>query len=82
VTIALSSAALLHAIRLKTIRSWVIYATTVTLGLYTFIFSIFVIIGHAVYVIIIIRLSKTVINYLLATLAGILALVPGFCCYY
>jgi len=53
VTIALSSAALLHAIRLKTIRSWVIYATTVTLGLYTFIFSIFVIIGHAVYVIII-----------------------------
>jgi uncharacterized membrane protein len=78
VTIALSSAALLHAIRLKTIRSWVIYAATVTLGLYTFIFSLFVIIGHAVYVIIIehFRLSKTVINYFLATLVGILAFSP------
>lgn len=78
VTIALSSAALLHAIRLKTIRSWGIYAATVALGLYTFIFSIFVIIGHAVYVITIdrFRLSKTLINYLLATIAGILAFSP------
>ena len=66
VTIALSSAALLHAIRLKSIRSWVIYAATVALGLYTFIFSIFVIIGHAVYVICYLGIPLAV-AYLLAT---------------
>lgn len=78
VTTALPCAALLHAIRLKTIGSWVIYAASVALGLYTFIFSIFVIIGHAVYVIIIerFRLSKTVIYYSLATIAGLLAFSP------
>ena len=78
VTTALSSAALLHAIRLKNIRTWAIYAVTVALGLYTFIFSVFVIIGYALYVIILerLRLSKTVINYLLSTITGVLAFSP------
>lgn len=78
VTTALSSAALLHAIRLKNIRSWIIYAVTVALGLYTFIFSVFVIIGHTIYVIILerLRFSKTVINYLLTTVVAVLAFSP------
>lgn len=78
VTILLSSAALLRAIRLKTKLSWGIYAITVAVGLYTFLFSGLVAIGHGIYVVITekFRLSKTVTNYLLASLAGVVAFTP------
>ncbi|NMG07201.1 glycosyltransferase family 39 protein [Brasilonema sp. UFV-L1] len=77
-TILLSSATLLRAMRLKTKLSWVMYAVTVVLGLYTFLFSGLVIIAHGIYVVATesFRLTKTVIAYLLASLLGFLALTP------
>ncbi len=78
VTILLSSAALLRAMRLKTKLSWGIYAATVALGLYTYLFSGLVAIGHGIYVFINenFRLSKTLTAYILASLAGFIAFVP------
>lgn len=78
VTILLSSAALLQAMRLKTKFSWGIYAVTLAIGLYTFLFSGLVAIAHGIYVVISesFRLSKTVTAYLLASLVGILAYAP------
>jgi uncharacterized membrane protein len=78
VTILLSSAALLRAMRVKTKLSWGIYAATIPLGLYTFLLSGLVAIGHGIYVLVTesFRLSKTVTAYLLASLAGFLAFLP------
>lgn len=78
VMILLSGAALLRAMRLKTKLSWGVYALTVALGLYSFLFSGLVAIGHGVYVVATerFRLSKTVTSYLLASLAGLLAFEP------
>lgn len=80
VTILLSSAALLRAIRLKTKISWGMYALTVTLALYSFLFSGLVAIGHGIYVVITesFRLSKTVTAYLLASILSIIAFMPWF----
>ncbi|NEO21929.1 MULTISPECIES: glycosyltransferase family 39 protein [unclassified Moorena] len=85
-TIILSCASLLRAIR-KTkdstkvtsyLWSWVIYAITLALSLYTFLFSIFVAIGHGIYVFIIerFRFNKTLIAYLISSGAGFLAFSP------
>ncbi len=78
VTTLLSSATLLRAMRLKTKLSWGMYAVTVALGLYTFLFSGLVTIAHGVYLFATesLRLSKTVIAYLLASLLGFLAFTP------
>jgi len=78
VTILLSSASLLQAMRRHTKLSWGIYATTVALGLYTFLFSGLVVIGHGIYVVITerFRLSKTVTAYLLASFTGLLIFAP------
>ncbi len=78
VTILLSSAALLKSMRVQTRRSWVIYAITVALNIYCHWFSVLVIISHAIYVAVVekVRLSKTVIAYLLSSLLGFLAFVP------
>lgn len=88
VTILLSSAALLRAIRIQTKFSWVMYTATLSLGLYAFTFSGFVALGHGVYVIANdrealasfrasrFRLSKTVSAYLFALLVGLLTFAP------
>ena len=77
-TILLSSAVLLWAMRTKTKISWGTYAVTVALGLYTFIFTGLVAFGHSIYVIATERfkLTKTVKNYLIASIVGLLAFVP------
>lgn len=77
-TILLSSAALLRAMRLQSKPSWIVYAATVVLGLYTYLFSVLVVIAHGIYVIAIerFRWSKAVKAYLIATLGGILVFVP------
>jgi uncharacterized membrane protein len=76
--ILLSSAALLRGMRLKTNSSWVVYAATLAVGFYAHLLFAMVAIGHGIYVVIIekIRLNKTVIGYLLASIAGIIALSP------
>ena len=78
VTILLSSAALLRAMRVKTKLSWVIYSVTVVANLYTFLFSGLVLLGQAIYVVAVerCRLSKTLIGYLVASLAALFAFVP------
>lgn len=78
VMILLSSAALLQAIRLKSVYSWAIYALTLGIALYTFLFSAFIAIGHGIYVIGTegFRLSKTVIAYLKATFIAFIAFLP------
>jgi uncharacterized membrane protein len=80
VTILLSSAVLLRAIRLHTKLSWVTYAVTVVLGLYTYLYFGLVAIAHAIYVIATegVRRSKITASYLLASLAGVLAFALWF----
>ncbi len=80
VTILLSSAALLRALRLKTKFSWGIYVATVALSHYTFPFSMFFLIGHGIYVAATerFRLSKTFKAYLVAFVAGISVFTPWF----
>lgn len=78
VTILLSSAALLQALRLKTKVSWGIYAVTLTASLYTFLLSIPVAIGHGIYVITLekFRFSKTLLSYLVASFLSTLFFLP------
>jgi uncharacterized membrane protein len=92
VTILVSSASLLRAIRLKRKRDWGIYAASLTLSLYTFPLSILVAIAHGIYVAIAevpkffksidrsrkarIKISKTFSNYLIASIASIVAYAP------
>jgi uncharacterized membrane protein len=88
VTILLSSAALLQATRRPTLfnwrflkwefLNWGIYALTLTVSLYTFLFSAFVAIAHGIYIIISekLRWTKTVQAYLLATSIVLIAFAP------
>ncbi|HBB35191.1 MAG TPA: dolichyl-phosphate-mannose-protein mannosyltransferase [Cyanobacteria bacterium UBA8803] len=78
VTILLSSAALLRAMRLKTLSSWVIYSLSVALGLYAHPFSGFISIGHGIYVLITEKLSWTqrLVGYLLSSLLGVILFIP------
>lgn len=78
VTILLSSAALLQAMRLQTRLSWGIYSATLALGFYSFLFTGLVAIGHGIYVVATVgyRWSKTGKAYLLASLATLVAIAP------
>ncbi|NEU74782.1 hypothetical protein PI95_020035 [Hassallia byssoidea VB512170] len=92
VTILLSSASLLRAIRLESkskelakkhqasdsIFAWGIYAATLAVSLYTFLLSGFVALAHAIYILASAKFqfTKTVKNYLFASLAGFLAFMP------
>lgn len=78
VTILVASATLLRAIRLGSKRLWVMYAITVALGLYTFLFSALVTLAHGIYVFVIQRFqfTKLVKAYLVAASASFLAFVP------
>lgn len=78
VSILVSSAALLWAIRKKKILPWITYATTVSLGLYTHPFSAFVFFGHGIYVLVSekFRLNKAFKNYIFSSCLGILLFVP------
>jgi uncharacterized membrane protein len=70
--IVLSSGALLRALRLQTWQSWSIYSVTLLLGLYTYLFTGLVAIGHGVYV----GLRERRINRV--TLACLLSLLLAF----
>jgi uncharacterized membrane protein len=78
VTILLESAVLLRAIRLGSKKLWGIYAVTVALGLYTFLFSGLLAIAYGIYIFAIerFRFTKSVKAYLIATSAGFLAFIP------
>ena len=76
--VLLSSATLLRGMRLKTNNSWALYAATVALGFYSHLLFAMVALGHGIYVGIIerLRLNRTVIGYLIASIAGFIALSP------
>ncbi|MCF2149546.1 glycosyltransferase family 39 protein [Desmonostoc muscorum LEGE 12446] len=91
ITILLSSASLLRAIQLEAqdkdeltkqqpdiFATWSVYVITLTISLYTFLWSGFVAVAHGIYVIATARfqLTETVRNYLLATLVSFLAFMP------
>ncbi|MFN6472842.1 MAG: glycosyltransferase family 39 protein [Nostoc sp. SerVER01] len=78
VEILLSSAALLRAIRQEKKENWALYTLTLVLGLYTHLFTVLVIIAHGIYVVIQqqFHFSKTLLNYLLVSIAAFLILLP------
>ena len=78
VTILLSSASLLRAIRLKTKESWIIYAATIVLGLYSLPLILLTAIGHGIYVLLVTRWrwNQTIKAYLLASSTAVLAFTP------
>lgn len=78
VTILLSCIALLRAMRIKTPTSWRIYAVTLCLSLYTHLFTVFVAVGHGIYVATIekFRLNRTLLSYFIASLICFLFFTP------
>jgi len=73
-----ASAALLDAMQVDTFASWALYAVTLSLGLYTFLFSGLVAIGHGIYVIGLEQFRWTPIleHYLIASTVGLIAFLP------
>ncbi|NET03372.1 MAG: hypothetical protein F6K16_01265 [Symploca sp. SIO2B6] len=78
VTILLSSAALLRALRVNRLSTWGIYTVALTLSFYTFPFSIFVGMGQGIYVILRegFRFNRTVRAYLVTSLIALLSFLP------
>jgi len=76
--ILLSSALLLRALRLNTKLSWVAYAASVVFSLYSFLFSVFVLIGHGFYILLIkgLKPNTAIIRYLLVVCVGVSAFMP------
>jgi uncharacterized membrane protein len=81
VTVLIASATMLRALRVKTKMSWVIYAVTVSLGLYTHLFFGLTAIGHGIYIAVTerCRWTKTAIGGYLALFGGLLTFVPWLC---
>lgn len=77
-TILISSAAFLRAIRHNKKSNWLLYGITMALSLYTFLFSSFVFIAHTIYILIIerFRKTKTITNYLLTSSLIFLSFSP------
>lgn len=86
VTILVSSASLLRAMRRQRKQDWAIYAVSLTLSLYVFPFSILVAIAHGIHVVIAeisqrssqtrIKTSNILANYFIASIASIIAYAP------
>ncbi|MEH2225043.1 glycosyltransferase family 39 protein [Nostoc sp.] len=78
VTILVSSAALLRAIRQESFFTWAVYALTLALGFYTHLLMLMVAIAHGIYVVIRqkFRFHQTLRNYLLSSIAACLMFLP------
>ncbi|MBN3958966.1 glycosyltransferase family 39 protein [Nostoc sp. NMS8] len=89
VTILLSSASLLRAMRVEDelakerqrpdlFAIWSIYAVTLAISLYTFLWSVFVALAHGIYVMIVVKFqfTETARAYLIASMVGFLAFMP------
>ncbi|MBC1278316.1 dolichyl-phosphate-mannose--protein mannosyltransferase, partial [Nostoc sp. UCD121] len=78
VTILVSSAALLRAMRRESYLSWAVYALALALGLYTHLLTVMVAIAHGIYIVIRqqFRFNKTLHNYLLSSIAACLMFLP------
>jgi len=76
VTVLISSAALLRAIRRDNKLGWAVYALTLTLGLYTHLLTVLVATAFGIYVVISQRRIQTILNYFLSTAAAFLLFTP------
>ncbi|MGD1700939.1 glycosyltransferase family 39 protein [Dapis sp. BLCC M229] len=79
ITTLFSCSALLRAIRFKdSLGCWAIYIVTAVVGIYTFPFTVFTLIGHGLYVLITerFRLSKTLVFFLVSSLLIVLCFFP------
>ncbi|HEY9651173.1 MAG TPA: glycosyltransferase family 39 protein, partial [Coleofasciculaceae cyanobacterium] len=80
VTILLSSASLLRAMRVNTKASWGMYGVSVMLGLYSFLLSGLVVIGHGIYLSILSlnneRFKKDLSAYLVTVFAAVFTSLP------
>jgi len=79
VTILLSSASLLRAIRLNSKLSWRLYAISLIVGLYTFLFTGLVAIAHGLYLFSLktrLQFSKALSAYFIASVTAIGAFIP------
>ena len=80
VTILLSSAALLRAMRLNKWIHWALYAVTLVVGLYTNLLTLLVAIAHGIYIFTIERFrpSQTFNAYFISFLSAFIAFFPWF----
>jgi uncharacterized membrane protein len=71
----LSSAVLLRAMRLQTKLLWGIYTAITVVGIYTHLYTVLVLIAHGIYVFAMekVRVTKTVISYILAFFVAFIA---------
>jgi uncharacterized membrane protein len=78
VMIALTSAALLRALRLKTKSSWVLYALSLILGFYSYLLTGLVAIAHGIYVFILqgFHWNRTTKAFSIAFGIGMIAILP------
>lgn len=77
-TTLISCATLLRAMRERTKMNWIIYAVSISVGLYSHLFTALLSISHGVYVVLYerFRLSKTSRAFFLASIAAWLTFVP------
>ncbi len=77
-TILLSHIALLRAIRLQTPVSWILYALSSVAALYTYLFSILVLVGQGIYLLIIerFRITKIVIAFAISLTLSVISFIP------
>jgi uncharacterized membrane protein len=78
VTILLSSATLLKALRTNRVQNWVFYTISLILAFYTSLFSFLVVIGQGSYVFISnkFKFNQITINYLLSSSLALIAFLP------
>jgi len=77
-TIVLSHIALLRALRQPKAGNWILYSLSIVLSLYSYLFSLLVLAGHVLFVLIYerFRFSKKVISFLVSTLAALICFSP------
>ncbi|WP_427157807.1 glycosyltransferase family 39 protein [Aliinostoc sp. HNIBRCY26] len=78
ITVLLSTASFLRALRVKTQVSWVIYTATSVLGFYSYLLNILVVISHGIYLYIRenFRFSKIFIAYLVSAFTSFVLFLP------
>ncbi|WP_346292604.1 glycosyltransferase family 39 protein [Sphaerothrix gracilis] len=76
--VALSSAVFLWSVRCKHSLAWVLYAATLTVGLYIYPFTGLIAISHGIYLAFInkFKLNQETVNYLLSLFASVVAFAP------
>ncbi len=78
VAILLSGVTLLRSLRQPTVFNWVLYGSTVALGIYCHLFFLLVVVAYGIYVLLMerLRITKLGLSYLAASIAGIATFIP------